>query len=182
MKDYGKDVLENMYKVLTCTFNVNVPLSQVVTNSGKTVVTKPPASNDNKLTFLACFRNNTVIEESAWLGVDVLVPGYTKNAGCYSPTLLRPSVSFYYKRGTPDKVLDLAATELPINFFAANQAWFQAHQFVDVAFGYKEHGYVRILAKGAPQAYFRPTRFWNIAEAGHVTDLIVEFVRMWCKV
>ena len=171
-----------MYGVLTCAFNVSVPLESVVANSGKTVVTKPPVSNDNKLTFLARFLNNTVIDEGAWLGVDVLLPGYTKNSGCYSPTLLRPSVSFYYKYGTPEKVLDLVATELPVNFFATNQAWFQAHQFVDVAFGYEEHGYLRILAKGAPQAYFRPTRFWNISEEGHITDLIVEFVRMWCNV
>lgn len=182
MKDYGKDVLENMYEVLTRTFNVRLPLGSVVTNSGKTVVTKPPVSNDNKLTFLALFRNNTVIDEVAWLGVDVLLPGYTKNSGYYSPTLLRPSVSFYYKHGDAKEVLDLAATELPINFFAANQAWFQAHQFVDVAFGYKEHLCKFIRPDGSPSAYFRPTRFWNIAEAGHVTDLIVEFVRMWCKV
>ena len=74
------------------------------------------------------------------------------------------------------------ASELPVPFLVANLLWFQKNNFVDVAFGYKEHEYLRILVKGSPQAYFRPTRFWNIAEAGHITDLIVEFVRMWCKV
>ena len=181
MHAYGKGTLDDMRTTLANTFSTAIASCDVII---------PPLGKNRSLTlvarFLAC--PTVGIFGDLWLGIDVLLPGDTQNEGLYSPTLLRPSVSFYCKdmnyknnKRKSDKI-QWKASELPVPFFAANLSWFQENNFVDVAFGYKEHGYMRILAKGAPQAYFRPTRFWNIAEAGHVTDLIVEFVRMWCKV
>lgn len=172
MKAYGKDTLDYMYNMLTCTFDIK-----------NNVVVGKPSLNDNKLTVLAPFRNCLGFNGARWLGVDVLLPGYTKNSGRYSPTLLRPSVSFYCKeKGDLNNVLECVAVELPVNFWAMNQSWFQANHFVDVAFGYREHCRSWVRKDCSGEAYFRPTRFWDIAEAGCVADLIVEFVRKWCNV
>ena len=181
MQNYGKGTLDDMRTILANAFSTAIVFYNVFV---------PCLSKNRSLTlvarFLAC--PTVGISGDLWLGVDVLLPGDTRNEGLYSPTLLRPSISFYCKdenyednKTKPDKI-EWKASELPVPFLVANLLWFQKNNFVDVAFGYKEHLCKFIRPDGSPSAYFRPTRFWNIAEAGHVTDLIVEFVRMWCKV
>lgn len=153
--------------------------------------------DENKLTLIARFRyiymNLSLVrpeEEQKrleqgnryWLGVDVLLPGYCHCGGrCFAP-MNRPSVSFYQKRGRTlnaenadpfqSDVFGSEAEPLSLNFIAKNREWFDNNGFGDTGFG----------SPKADKLCYRPTRFWNVAEAGHVTDLIVQFVRMWCRV
>lgn len=108
-----------------------------------------------------------------WLGVDVLVPGY-KNVGKKGfPPLLNFSASFYQKVGASSDVLGRHALTLASAFLAKNYEWFKKNEFQDFVFG----------GTGLTEKEcVRPTRCWNVLEVGHITDLIVEFVRMWCKV
>lgn len=116
---------------------------------------------------------NDVEKLPYWLGVDVLIPGYKHTGKRGFPSLVNFSVSFYQKVGEPSDVLGKHALTLASAFFAKNRAWFERKGFQDLVFCGTES-----MEKNCT----RPTRYWNASEIGHVTDLTVEFVRVWCKV
>ena len=125
-----------------------------------------------------------------FLYIDVVIPGITTNSGHYSPQILRPHCSIYMKKeekGKNDKNASaFELIELPPSFWAMNQRWFDENHFVDVLFGFREHGMCGgkdVVTKGdAKELHYRPTRLFNVSEVGWLTDKVIEFVRMWCDV
>lgn len=125
--------------------------------------------------------------EDKWLAVNIVFPGITVNAYRNAPLLLRPHCSFFMKSGSDvGAALKATSEELPLNFWAANQKWFDENKFVDVLFGFKEHGWNGILpivrTGNAKEMHYRPTRLFNVSEVGWLTDKVIEFIRMWCDV
>lgn len=122
-----------------------------------------------------------------WLAVNIVFPGITVNAYRNAPLLLRPHCSFFMKSGV-DVMAALKANseELPLNFWAMNQSWFDENHFVDVLFGYKEHrgnGKSAVVKRGdVAQMHYRPTRLFNVSEVSWLTDKVIDFIRMWCDV
>jgi hypothetical protein len=126
-------------------------------------------------------------QEKKWLAVNIVFPGITVNAYRNAPLLLQPHCSFFMKSGVDvTAALKANSEELPLNFWAMNQRWFDENKFVDVLFGYKEHGWnviLPIVRKGdSKELHYRPTRMFNISEVGWLTDKVIEFIRMWCDV
>ena len=125
-------------------------------------------------------------DEDKWLAVNIVFPGVTINAHKNAPLLLRPHCSFFIlvetktKKRKPKELVE----ELPLNFWAKNQKWFDENDFVDILFGYKEHRTNgNVVTKGNAKAmHYRPTRLFNVSEVGWLTDKVIEFVRMWCDV
>ncbi len=129
-------------------------------------------------------------DEDKWLAVNIVFPGITVNADKNAPLLLRPHCSFFILVKTKIKngKLKELTEELPLNFWAMNQKWFDENCFVDMLFGCKEHGndgkdLIDVATKGdAKEMHYRPTRLFNVSEVGWLTDKVIEFVRMWCDV
>ena len=124
------------------------------------------------------------------LYVDIVIPGITTNSGHYSPQILRPHCSIYMKKeekskgDKPSGAYELI--ELPPSFWAMNQRWFDENNFMDVLFGFREHGECgksEVKKDGnANEMHYRPTRLFNASEVGWLLDKVIEFIRMWCDV
>lgn len=132
-------------------------------------------------------------DDDKWLAVNIVFPGITNNVGRNAPLLLQPHCSFFIltETKTKDGKLNGLAEELPLNFWAMNQSWFDENGFVDMLFGCKEHGNdgkdlidvsknTKVWNVG--ELNYRPTRLFNVSEVGWLTDKVIEFVRMWCDV
>ena len=124
------------------------------------------------------------------LYIDFVIPGITTNSGHYSPQILRPHCSIYMKKEEKSKGDKPSGAdgviELPPSFWAMNQRWFDENNFVDVLFGFREHGKrgkSRVKKDGdANEMHYRPTRLFNASEVGWLLDKVIEFIRMWCDV
>ncbi len=124
------------------------------------------------------------------LYVDIVIPGITTNDGCYSPQILRPHCSIYMKKEEKIKGDKSSGVyefiELPPSFWAMNQRWFDENNFVDVLFGFREHGKSGdkdVVKDGdVNEMHYRPTRLFNASEVGCLLDKVIEFIRMWCDV
>lgn len=132
-------------------------------------------------------------QEKTWLAVNIVFPGITNNVGRNAPLLLQPHCSFFIliETKTKDGKFNGLAEELPLNFWAMNQSWFDENGFVDMLFGCKEHGNdgkdlidvsknTKVWNVG--ELNYRPTRLFNVSEVGWLTDKVIEFIRMWCDV
>lgn len=134
--------------------------------------------------------NSNGKDEDKWLAVNIVFPGITVNADKNAPLLLQPHCSFFIlletktKNGKPKALTE----ELPLNFWAMNQKWFDENGFVDMLFGCKEHGnngkdLIDVAIDGeVEKLHYRPTRLFNVSEVGWLTDKVIEFIRMWCDV
>lgn len=128
-------------------------------------------------------------QEKKWLAVNIVFPGITVNADKNAPLLLQPHCSYCMKSGSDvTAALKADSEELPLNFWAVNQKWFDEICFVDMLFGCKEHGnngkdLIDVAIEGeVEKLHYRPTRLFNVSEVGWLTDKVIEFVRMWCDV
>ena len=129
-------------------------------------------------------------DDDKWLAVNIVFPGITNNVGRNAPLLLQPHCSFFIliETKTKDGKLNGLAEELPLNFWATNQRWFDENCFVDMLFGCKEHGndgrnLTDVAIEGeVEKLHYRPTRLFNVSEVGWLTDKVIEFVRTWCDV
>ena len=127
-------------------------------------------------------------DDDKWLAVNIVFPGITVNADKNAPLLLQPHCSFFILLETKNRKFKELAEELPLNFWAMNQSWFDENHFVDMLFGCKEHGnngkdLIDVAIEGeVEKLHYRPTRLFNVSEVGRLTDKVIEFVRMWCDV
>ena len=133
-------------------------------------------------------------DDDKWLAVNIVFPGITVNAYRNAPLLLQPHCSFFILKETKTenrKLKELVEEELPLNFLAMNQRWFDENGFVDMLFGCKEHGndgkdLINVSKNtkvwNVGELNYRPTRLFNVSEVGWLTDKVIEFVRMWCDV
>ena len=162
------------YSMISLRVKPNFMLNMFLANSKKCLDKDGDKANSNDK------------DDDKWLAVNIVFPGITNNAYQNAPLLLQPHCSFFIL-SLPEGV-NAITEELPLNFWAANQKWFDENCFVDMLFGCKEHGnngqaLIDVATEGdVEELHYRPTRLFNVSEVGWLTDKVIEFVRMWCDV
>lgn len=158
-----EEMLEGMMKVL----------GYVFASAKKENLVAKISNEDKKLTLVARFRDKPSVCDTThlWFGVDVIGPEDGGSAEW--------SVSFYCKdesakENQKDKRDPIAwtAKTLPDEILEINQVWFQENNFEK-----KEYP-----GTGKNETITRPKLVWESNKVGGIMNLIITFIRTWCKV